>query len=181
MQDKVSSFRFDQLTEIDENHNIELHDEAKDFLLSHKWCKQVIRGWQDENLSILDKLGVFLFKIEPIDATVDDYVWVMLGDLPSVYLHASVKTARDGLEVYCDLMNEWADNILQGHSLDESYPVEAEPTTENANLLKRKVAFIQRELLKDSGKLRNALTEPLQKPSLGAIFIYFRHFVIGNG
>jgi hypothetical protein len=148
MQEKDNGFQFDQLREIEESKATPLlFEEAKSFLESHKWCKHVLKGWHDENLSILDKLGVFLFEIEPINETIDQHVWVILGDIPTVYLDASVKTAKEALEIYCDLMTEWADNILQEKSLEECYPVEAEPSEENAELLKKRIAFIKRELL----------------------------------
>lgn len=151
MQVKDNGFQFDQLIEIEESKPTPLlFEEAKSFLESHKWCKRVLKGWHDENFSILDKIGVFLFKIEPINETVDRHVWIILGDIPTVYLDASVKTGKEVLETYCELMSEWADNVLQGRSLEESYPVEAEPTEENAELLKKRVAFIKKELLMEA-------------------------------
>ena len=124
-----------------------LYEEAQNFLLSHKWCEKVIRGWHSEDFSILDKLGVFLFQIEPADDIADKYTWIIVGDLPSVYLDESINTDREALECYCILMEEWSENILQVSSIEECYPVEAAPNTENAELLKRRIVFIRRELL----------------------------------
>lgn len=138
---------FDNLKEIDEYKSIlGLYEEAKNYLDEYKWCKRTIKAWHQHDVGIYEKIGVFLFEIEPIE-TVDTFVWVIVGDLPTVYLDESVKTGKEALEIYCDLMSEWADNIIESKSLDECYPVEAEPTFENAELLKRRVAFIKRELL----------------------------------
>jgi hypothetical protein len=148
VQEINNNFPFDQLKEIEESKSIpQLYEEAKSFLNSHEWCKKVIQAWHDEDFSILDKLGVFLFEIEPANDNVDKYIWIIVGDLPSVYLDASVETGKQALEVYCDLMEEWSDNVLQGRSLEECYPVEAELTNENAELLKRRISFIRKELL----------------------------------
>ena len=148
MQENNHNFPFDQLTEVEEgNDNPQLYEEAKSFLYSHKWCKKVEKGWYDEDFSILDKLGVFLFKIQPINDDVDNHIWIIVGDLPSVYLDASVETGKEALETYCELMGEWVNKVLKGQSLEECYPVEADPTVENAELLKKRVAFIRTELL----------------------------------
>ncbi|RZK05537.1 MAG: hypothetical protein EOO46_15785 [Flavobacterium sp.] len=142
------NFSFDHLKEVKGSTVIPvLFYEAKKFVQSHKWCRKAVTGWYDEKVSLLDKLGVFLFEIEPINADVDTYVWIIVGDLPSVYLVASIKTGEEALETYCELMEEWANNVLKGCSLDECYPVEAEPTTENAELLKSRTVFIRKEIL----------------------------------
>lgn len=143
-----NSINFDNLKEIEEYRCIlALYEEAKDFLGEYKWCKRTIKCWYEHKLGIYEKLGVFLFEIEPIDETVDRFIWVIVGDLPTVYFDESVKTGKDALEIYCELMSEWADNVIGSKSLEECYPVETEPTTENAELLKRRVAFIKKELL----------------------------------
>jgi hypothetical protein len=148
LQENNYNFRFDQLKVIEESVEMPLlYGEAKAFLHSHNWCKKVIKVWYEEDLSILDKLGVFLFEIEPINDEVDSYIWVIVGDLPAVYLDASVQTGKEALKTYCDLMEEWADNVLQCTPLEESYPVEAKPNRENAEHLKKRTAFIRRELL----------------------------------
>ena len=36
--------------------------------------------WYDKDHGIYEKIGIFLFEIEPINDTVDDYVWVIVGD-----------------------------------------------------------------------------------------------------
>ena len=151
MQENNNNFPFNQLKEIEEGNGIPpLYETAKSFLYSHKWCKQVEKAWYDEDFSILDKLAVFLFKIEPVNDDVDNHIWIIVGDLPSVYLDASVETGKEALETYCELMSEWVDNVLKGQSLEESYPVEAEPSEENAELLKKRIAFIRRELLMEA-------------------------------
>jgi hypothetical protein len=148
VQENTYNFQFDQLKEIKNDESIPfLYGEAQNYICSYKWCKNVLRCWYDENSSILDKLGLFLFEIDPTNKDVDKYIWIIVGDLPSVYLDASIETGKEALETYCILMEEWADNVLQGHSLEECYPVKAEPIIVNAESLKSRVAFIRKELL----------------------------------
>ena len=64
-----------------------------------------------------------------------------------VYLDKSVTTGEEALKTYCELMQDWADNVKSEKSLDECYPVPVDPTTENADLLSSRISFIRRELL----------------------------------
>ena len=144
----MNQIGFDQMKKIEELKSIlNLYDVAKNYLEKYSWCKTIINGWYDANLGIHDKIGIFLFEIEPIDETVDDFVWVINGDLPTVYLDKSIETSNEALEVYCNLMSEWIDNIITGHSISDCYPVQADPTIANAELLKKRIAFIRKELL----------------------------------
>jgi len=59
-----------------------------------------------------------------------------------------VLTGKEALKIYCEIMTEWADNILHGKSIENCFPVNASPTMGNANLLKRRIEFIKTEILK---------------------------------
>ena len=144
----MTEIKLDTLTEIEEIQAIlGLYLDARGFLEEFKWCLSTKKCWYDKKYGIYEKLGVFLFEIEPIDDSVDDIIWVIVGDLPSVYLDKSVTTGKEAIETYCELMQEWIDNVKNGKSLEECYPVEVEPTIENADLLNTRIAFLKRELL----------------------------------
>ena len=144
----INKIDLDELTEIEEIKSIiELYDEAKQYLENFDWCASVKKGWFDEDFRVYDKIGVFLFEIEPLNDSIDDFIWVIVGDLPSVYLDKSVKSGHEALEVYCDLMQDWVDNIRGGKDVTECYPIPADPNLENAELLNNRISFIRRELL----------------------------------
>ena len=112
---------------------------------SLEWCKSIINGWYD--FGIHEKLGVFLFEIEPDNDSVDSLIWIIAGDIPTVYLDSSVQTGIEALDVYSDLMDDWANAIINGEPIDECYPVEAEPTKDNAKLLLSRTNFIRNEVI----------------------------------
>ena len=134
------------LTVIEES-DIELYKEAKTYLESFRWCVQTNKAWQDKHFWIPEKLGVFLFEIIPLNNEVDDFIWIIVGDLPSVYLDKSIKSGREALEIYCELMEEWVDKVRNNESVEECYPVLAKPLKENAELLKSRIEFIKKEVL----------------------------------
>jgi len=143
----MNKINIDNLREIDEFKSIiTLYNEGKKYLESFDWCKNIINSWYD--FGIYDKLGVFLFNIEPANLNVDDYIWIIVGDLPTVYLDKSIQTGLEALQVYCDLMDDWADNIKNGKSIDDSFPIPVEPTIENANLLKSRIDFLRQNFIK---------------------------------
>lgn len=72
----------------------------------------------------------------------------MVGDLPPAYFVVDgCRQPADALEVYCELMEEWADNVMAGADLSASYPVSVEPTTKHAHMLKGRIEFIREKLI----------------------------------
>ena len=141
-----SKINLEQLTEITELESIlDLYQSAATYLVSFEWCKSIINGWYD--FGIHEKLGVFLFEIEPDNDSVDSFIWIIAGDIPTVYLDSSVQTGIEALEIYADLMDDWANAIINGKALDECYPVDAESTIDNAKLLLSRTKFIRNEVI----------------------------------
>ncbi len=44
-------------------------------------------------------------------------------------------------------MEDWAFNVLKGNSLDRFFPVAAEATQENAEMLRQRIAFLRSEII----------------------------------
>lgn len=74
----------------------------------------------------------------------DEQLWVVVGDLPSAYLVTDVSPdAIAALGVYCELMEDWANAVLQETPLNEVFPVSARPTVENAHALLTRVKCLR--------------------------------------
>ena len=125
----------------------EMAAEARAYLEDYEWCPPI------EKFHLASGIGgvvaAFLVQFEEvIEGTEDDALWVIVGDLPSAYV--IVEPGDDGdaaLSRYCGLMEDWAFNVLKGNSLDESFPVAAEATHENAEMLSQRIAFLRTEIL----------------------------------
>lgn len=127
----------------------ELHEylsEARSFLLYYKWCKKIL----DEYLGIFVPgiIGVFLFKIVPTGNNVDEWVWVIVGDIPPAYLTCELcpnpTTALDG---YIGAMSDWVNAASKGESVANLIPVNVPATPGNADLLRRRLAFLNKKIL----------------------------------
>lgn len=125
--------------------------EARSFLLYYNWCQSI----QEEYVGIFVKgiLGIFLFKIVPTRADVDEWIWVVVGDVPPAYLTCdqcpNPATALDG---YIGAMSEWVDAASRGESVAEMIPVNVPATRENAELLRKRLAFLDERVLSDYRK-----------------------------
>jgi len=125
----------------------EMAAEARAYIEDYEWCPPI------ETFHLAFGIGgvvaAFLVQFEEaILDTDDDALWIIVGDLPNAYV--VVEPGDDGeaaLSRYCALMEDWTFNVLKGNSLDESFPVAAEATHENAEMLSQRIAFIRTEIL----------------------------------
>jgi len=127
---------------------IQLHKEAMDYLLSFNWCKRIIGA--DLYLNLGSVLCVFLFKIKNSSSKDDNYLWIVVGDIPSMYLDIhGPKTTKEVLEDYIRLAEDWIDHVKLRKSIKNCYPFKAEPTLEMAQLLEKRIFFMKNTLIEN--------------------------------
>lgn len=134
---------------LDEVQNPEvktLAEEAVSFVLRHSWCAEVVSC--RVGFAIPGKLGVFLLELTPVGTEVDRHLWVVVGDVPPAYLVCDdAPDWHQALARYTGEMSRWVAAVREGGSLDDVIPVTASATRENAELLQRRIDFIEREIL----------------------------------
>lgn len=125
---------------------ISLYQEAREFLEFYDWCGEI----RESYVGMLYRgiVAVFLFRIVPNRKDVDEWIWVIVGDLPPAYLTIdecpNPATALDG---YIGAMQKWVDAAQQGKSVAELIPVNVPATKENANMLKTRLDFLDKRIL----------------------------------
>lgn len=126
---------------------IELVDEARHYLKSFSWCKEIKSGLLARSFGYI--LCIFLFEIEPVkNSGADEKLWIIVGDLPPAYFDTiEYKTPHDALDFYCFVMEEWASHIKAGKSLVDYYPVNTKPKLEYADMLAVRIQLIRDEFL----------------------------------
>ncbi|WP_197507168.1 hypothetical protein [Mitsuaria sp. 7] len=123
-----------------------LHQEAKGFLTSFKWCVAV----EEEYVGFIFPgiVGVFLFKIQGISEAIDEWVWIVVGDLPPAYITCEESpNPATALDSYMGAMREWIEAIDRGDSVDGLIPVNAPATRETAKQLAARLKFIDENIL----------------------------------
>jgi hypothetical protein len=132
--------------EEDKEQKVVLAKEASQFLLAHKWCGEVVKGWL--SIGWGDMLAVFLFEIIPNGNKADKFVWVVNGDLPSAYIEIeSAKNWNEVLRSYVNLMEDWVYCVVNNLSTDKCYPIGVSPTKEYAEMLNSRIQIIKEEIL----------------------------------
>jgi hypothetical protein len=72
----------------------------------------------------------------------------VVGDLPSMHFETDdARTPASALDLYCAIAQDWAENVLTGRDLSESYPIPVAPTAEHAEMLKSRIATIRQDFL----------------------------------
>jgi hypothetical protein len=81
---------------------------------------------------------------------VDEFVWVVVGDLPSLYITTEdAPNAACALDGYIGAMEAWASAVLEKRPLQGLAPVAVDPTPEMALQLKSRLEFVDREVLSE--------------------------------
>ncbi len=120
---------------------LSMADDARAYLQGMNWCPSLMRLYLA--FGVGGVVAIFLAELDPKSEHQDRFLWIVVGDLPSAYLVADSATPGEALETYCALMADWIEAVEQGRSLDEVFPVAANPTAEVAAQLRRRVDFLK--------------------------------------
>jgi hypothetical protein len=124
----------------------EMAVEARDFISSHEWCKNLDKLYLAFRIGGI--VGVFIAQMTPSSEDVDQCLWVIVGDLPPAYIVVDDNpTVADALDAYCLEMEAWVDAVNDGRSVDELIPVNTPPTREWAEELGGRLKYIRSKIL----------------------------------
>jgi hypothetical protein len=120
--------------------------EARDYIRSFRWCPPISEEYL--GFGVGQVFAVFLFRFaKPISET-DDCVWVVVGDLPSAYFVVDdAPDPRSAAQVYCVIMQDWINAVLNKTPLEDVYPVKADATAEMAQMLDSRLRFLRETIL----------------------------------
>lgn len=123
-----------------------LYQAARNYLEYHTWCREISESY----LGFLRPgiIGVFLFKIVPAKEEVDEWIWIIVGDIPPVYMTTEIcPNPAIAVEEYIFAMRKWVEAARNGETIEEMVPVNAPPTKENAEALAGRLRFIEERIL----------------------------------
>jgi hypothetical protein len=93
-------------------------------------------------------LGLFLIRFAPGGRPEDAERWVVVSDLPSMHFETDeARTPARALALCCAIAEDWADGVLAGRDLSESYPFQIALTLANAERLLGRVEFVLDRLI----------------------------------
>jgi hypothetical protein len=133
--------------EIDDALLREMSERSSAYLLSFKWCAAVTESYFGGGIGGI--VAVFLHKISPTQPDVDEYLWVVVGDVPSAYFVVDdLKSPREVLESFIWHRLQWVRSARRGKEpADTVMPVPVPATPQNASELHTRLKTIKREFL----------------------------------
>jgi len=126
----------------------EVLEHARRFLLGHRWCTDIVES--RIGMFVPRIVSVFLFRIDHTEEFVDEWLWVVVGDVPPGYLVTDyAPNAAWALHLYIGLAKEWVEAVKEGKPVVGLYPINVPPTLEWAEQLEGRLRFLEKEILKD--------------------------------
>lgn len=124
-----------------------MRDEARAFISSFQWCggvKEMYFGF-----GIGGVVAVFLVRIEARRTDVDEWLWIVVGDLPPAYLVTDdAPNPACALAGYVTEMSRWVSAVRIGRPTDELIPVNVPASNEYAEMLDSRLKFLVESILK---------------------------------
>jgi hypothetical protein len=123
-----------------------LRERARRYLDTYRWTPPIT----DLVLAfgVAPIIALFLVRRAPGGRPEDAERWVAVGDLPSMHFETDdTPTPALALQLYCAIAQDWAENVLAGRDLSDSYPIPVAPTREHAEMLLSRIEFIRTKLI----------------------------------
>jgi len=120
--------------------------DAKAFMTGFDWC----HGLQTLHVGVAipGVVAVFLAQIVPGRDDVDEWLWVVVGDLPPAYLVVDdAPDSKEALRRYIELMAAWVAAARAGQPTGDLIPVNVNPTPEAAEALASRLRFLATTVL----------------------------------
>ncbi len=115
---------------------------AQNYIRCFPWCKSVRDVYFGDGYGGI--VAVFLFRIEAERAEIDEWLWVVFGDVPPAYLVTDIaKSPSQALEAYVAEVSKWAELAKAGKSSKDVIPVYVPATPENAADVERRVKLLR--------------------------------------
>lgn len=124
----------------------EMASKAQLYISKFSWCVSVRGVYFGDRYGKI--VAVFLIRIEPSRPSVHEWLWVIVGDLPSAYLVTDeCKTPSQAIERYIEEISEWVKLAKKGRSSEHVIPVNAPPTPQSARMLESRLKVLSETVI----------------------------------
>jgi hypothetical protein len=124
----------------------EMEGRARAFLISFEWCESIRELYFGDGVGGI--FAIFLAHIKPEQPDVDEYLWVVVGDLPSAYLVTDeCRTPKQALEGYIEEMRKWVVLAKIGKTSEDVIPVNVPATPEWGEALGSRLDTLEQEIM----------------------------------
>lgn len=121
-------------------------NEARGFIRFYDWVSSIRAEFLGAEVDGI--LYAFLFEIVPAQSEVDQWIWVIVGDIPPAYITCEdAKNPYEAVDAYVGAMEEWVNAAQEGKSVANLIPVNVPASSANAAMLGRRLKFIDERIL----------------------------------
>ena len=119
---------------------------ARGFLSHFDWCREISEFYFGDGIG--DVFAIFLARIIPARPSVDEYIWIVVGDIPSAYLVTDAcPSPKEAFEGYIWEMRKWVALAKQGRTSRDVIPVNAPATPEWAETLEGRLNALEQKII----------------------------------
>jgi hypothetical protein len=134
---------------------VEMIERGQRWLAGHDWCERIAESYVGD-VAVGGIVVVLLTRIVPASEDVDEWLWVVVGDVPPAYLVTDdLPNPASALDTYVTLVRQWVAAAERGEDVADLMPLESDvqpgeplaPTRRNAEALRGRLDLIQRLIL----------------------------------
>lgn len=119
---------------------------AETYIRAFKWCPDIRAMYLAYGVGEI--IALFLVEFSKRIAGTDKRLWIVVGDLPSAYMVVELDDSpKEALERYTRLMDRWISAVSMGTAIKDVFPVETDPSFENADALRLRIEFLRSEVI----------------------------------
>ena len=120
--------------------------EAEEEINFYTWHDDIVESYF--GMGVAGIFAIFLFKVATNREDVDEFSWVIVGDLPPIYITCEcAPNPACALDGYIGAMEEWAEAAVANKSVGNLVPVNVDATPENGKLLQSRLKFLDENIL----------------------------------
>jgi hypothetical protein len=124
----------------------EMAEGAQNYLKCFPWCKSIREAYFGDGYGGI--VAVFLIRIEPSKADVDEWLWVVFGDVPPAYLVTDLlEKPSQVLLGYMEELSKWVQLAKEGRSSSDVIPVNMPATPANAAKLEIRLKILSDDII----------------------------------
>jgi hypothetical protein len=107
----------------------EMAEEAERYVRSFRWCVEIHERFFGDGYGGI--VALFLFRVTIRDVQTPEWVWIVVGDVPSVYLEFDgFPSPRAALLRYIEGVEEWLGASPEQRESGDLIPIEVPPGPE---------------------------------------------------
>jgi hypothetical protein len=124
----------------------QMADDANHYIQSFDWCLTVHEQYFGEGYGGI--VAVFLFRVTIRKVEEPEWIWVVVGDMPSAYMEFETGTnPHEALGRYIEGVEEWLAATPEERSSGDLIPIEIPPGDEFLAMLRGRMDHLRSEIL----------------------------------